>query len=73
MRYVYEIVETLTKIVAVEAPSEPDAYRKVKQLYREEKIILYPDDYLDTEIELFEGDFDPMEIPLVEEHPELYE
>ncbi len=72
MRYVYEIVETLTRLVAVEAPSEPEAYRKVKHLYRKEKIILYPEDCLDTEIELFEGDLDPMEIPLVEEHPELY-
>ncbi|MCD8285233.1 MAG: DpnD/PcfM family protein [Prevotellaceae bacterium] len=72
MRYVYEIVETLTRLVAVEAPSEPDAYRKVKRLYRKEKIVLYPENCLDTEIKLHEGEGDLSGIPLIEEHPELY-
>ncbi len=59
MKYTFEIVETLSKLVTVDADSEQEAYRIVKKMYREEHIILDDTNYMCTEIERF-----PIEIAL---------
>lgn len=47
------ITETLQKVVTVEAEDEADAIRKVHDMYRNEEVILYPEDYMDTEFDIF--------------------
>ena len=53
-RYQVEINETLSRIIDVEAENENDAVSKIKELYRKEEIVLDSNDYLDTEIKIFE-------------------
>ncbi len=53
--YQVEIIETLAKIVAVEAEDEIDAIIQVRRKYRDCDIVLYPDDsYIDTEFKIYE-------------------
>ena len=54
MIYKIEITETLSRIVDIEADSEEGALEKVRQAYKREEIVLNADDYLDTEIEVYE-------------------
>ena len=49
-KYAYEIIETLSKIIVLEADNEDDAYREVSRRYRDGEIILYSDDFVDSEI-----------------------
>lgn len=51
--YKVEIIETLCRIVSVKAESSEEAYQKVREAYRQEKIVLTPDDFQDVTIELF--------------------
>lgn len=51
--YQIEIVETLSNIVAVVAENEQDALLKAQETYRNEEIILYPDDFIDTKFNTF--------------------
>lgn len=51
--YQVEIIETLCRIVSVEAENSEEAYQKVYEAYRQEKIVLTPDDFQDVTIELF--------------------
>lgn len=53
-KYQVEINETLSRVVEIEAENESDAISKIKDLYRQEKIVLDSDDYLDTEIKIYE-------------------
>ena len=48
-KYKYEIVETLSKIVEIEADSESDAYHELRRQYRECEIVLDASNYIDTE------------------------
>ena len=48
-----EIVETLNNIVEVNAENEQDALLKVRDMYRNEEVILYPDDFIDTKFNIF--------------------
>jgi len=50
-----EITETLQKIVSLEAEDETSAVLAVKQMYRNEDIILDSSDYTDTEIYVFKS------------------
>ena len=52
-KYQVEINENLSRIIEVEAENESDAVSKIKDLYRQEKIVLDSNDYLDTEIEIY--------------------
>ena len=52
-KYQVEINETLSRIVEIEAENESDAISKIKDLYRQEKIVLDSEDYLDTEIKIY--------------------
>ena len=48
-----EITETLQRVIPIEADNEYDAINKVRQLYKNEKIVLDSSDYIDTEINIF--------------------
>ena len=48
-----EIVETLNNIVEVNAENEQEALLKAQELYRNEDIVLYPDDLIDTKFNIF--------------------
>ena len=48
-----EIIETLSNIVEVLAENEQEALLKAQELYRNEDIILYPDDLIDTKFNIF--------------------
>lgn len=52
MKYKVEITETLQRTVEVEAKDEGKAYQIVKDMYRNEEIVLSADDYIDTKIEV---------------------
>ncbi len=51
-----EIVETLNNIVEVNAENEQDALLKVRDMYRNEEVVLYPDDFIDTKFNIFKYD-----------------
>ena len=51
-----EIVETLNNIVEVNAENEQDALLKVRDMYRNEEVVLYPDDFNDTKFNIFKYD-----------------
>ena len=48
-----EIIETLSNIVKVLAENEQEALLKARDIYRNEDIILYPDDLIDTKFNIF--------------------
>lgn len=48
-----EIVETLSNIVEVRAKNEQEALLKAQDMYRNEEIVLYPDDFIDTKFNIF--------------------
>ena len=51
MEYLVEITESLSKQLKVEADSAEEAICKVKKQYRDSKIILTADDFVDYEID----------------------
>ena len=51
-----EIVETLNNIVEVNAENEQEALLKAQDMYRNEEVILYPDDFIDTKFNIFKYD-----------------
>ena len=48
-----EIIETLSNIVEVLAENEQEALLKARDIYRNEDIVLYPDDLIDTKFNIF--------------------
>ena len=48
-----EIVETLNNIVEVNAENEQEALLKAQDMYRNEEVVLYPDDFIDTKSNIF--------------------
>ena len=48
-----EIVETLSNLVEISAENEQEALLKAQELYRNEDIVLYPDDLIDTKFNIF--------------------
>ena len=48
-----EIVETLSSIVEVTAENEQEALLKAQDMYRNEEVVLYPDDFMDTKFNIF--------------------
>ena len=46
-----EITETLQRTIEVEAESEEDALQKVKEMYKNEEIVLDSSDFVGAEIE----------------------
>ncbi|MFK3916709.1 DpnD/PcfM family protein [Psychrobacter sp. NPDC078501] len=49
-----EIVETLSTIVDVVAEDEQSALLKAQEIYRNEQVVLYPDDFIDTQFNIFQ-------------------
>ena len=49
-----EIVETLSTIVEVVAEDEQSALLKAQEMYRNEQVVLYPDDFIDTQFNIFQ-------------------
>lgn len=47
-----EIVETLSSIVRVNAKDEQGALLKAQELYRNEDVVLYPNDLIDTKFNI---------------------
>ena len=52
--YKVEITETLQKTVTVKAKNRGEAITKVKEMYRNEEVVLEYDSYIDTEFEIRE-------------------
>ena len=48
-----EIVETLSNIVEVDAENEQEALLRAQDMYRNEEVVLYPDDFVDTKFNIF--------------------
>lgn len=48
-----EIIETLSNIVEFGAENEQDALLKAQAMYRNEEVVLYPDDFIDTKFNIF--------------------
>ena len=51
-----EILETLSNIIEISAENEQEALLKAQELYRNEDIVLYPDDLIDTKFNIFKYD-----------------
>lgn len=52
--YAYEIKELLSKTIRIEAETEMEAYKKVKEMYHKEEIVLDSFDFKEMEINNFE-------------------
>ena len=48
-----EIVETLSNLVEISAENEQEALLKAQELYRNEEVVLYPDNLIDTKFNIF--------------------
>lgn len=48
-----EIVETLSNLVKISAEDEQGALLKAQELYRNEDVVLYPDNLIDTKFNIF--------------------
>ena len=48
-----EILETLSNVVEISAENEQEALLKAQELYRNEDIVLYPDNLIDTKFNIF--------------------
>jgi len=49
-----EIVETLSTIMEVVAEDEQSAPLKAQKMYRNEQVVLDPDDFIDTKFNIFQ-------------------
>ena len=47
-----EIVETLSNLVEISAENEQEALLKAQELYRNEDVVLYPDNLIDTKFNI---------------------
>lgn len=50
----FEITEILQKTIQINADNASEAYRIIKDMYDNEEVVLYTEDYLETEISLLE-------------------
>ena len=51
-KFQIEIVEMLSNIVEIVAEDEQYALVKAQEMYRNEDIVLYPDDFIDTKFNI---------------------
>ncbi|WLP94710.1 DpnD/PcfM family protein [Psychrobacter sp. M13] len=51
--YQVEIIETLSRVVEIVAEDDSSAILKANEKYRNEDIVLYPDDMMDTEFIIY--------------------
>ena len=52
----FETVETLSNIANVFAEDGQEALLKAQDMYRNEDVVLYPDDFIDTKFNVFKYD-----------------
>lgn len=50
----FEITEILQKTIQINADNASEAYRIIKDMYDNEEVVLYTEDYLETEISFLE-------------------
>ena len=50
--YKFEITETLQRMVKIEAENEKEAYEIISNMYKDEEIVLSPDDFIDSAINI---------------------
>lgn len=50
MKYKFKVIETLSKVVEVEADDRDSAYEKVEEMIAEEEVVLTADDFEGREI-----------------------
>ena len=48
-----EIIETLSNLVEISAENEQEALLKAQELYRNEEVVLYPDNLIDIKFNIF--------------------
>ena len=48
-----EIVEMLSNLVEISAENEQEALLKAQELYRNEEVVLYPDNLIDIKFNIF--------------------
>ena len=53
-KFQIEIVETLSNIVEVVAEDKQSALLKAQEMYRNEQVVLYPDNFIDTKFNIFQ-------------------
>ena len=53
-KFQIEIVETLSNIVEVGAEDKQSALLKAQEMYRNEQVVLYPDNFIDTKFNIFQ-------------------
>jgi len=51
--YQVEIIETMSRVVEIVAEDDSSAILKANEKYRNEDIVLYPDDMMDTEFNIY--------------------
>lgn len=51
--YKIEIVETMSALIEVVAEDDSSAILKAQELYRNEEVVLYSDDLIDTKYNIF--------------------
>ena len=49
-----EIVETLSNLVEISAENEQEALLKAQELYRNEEVVLYPDNLIDIKFNILQ-------------------
>ena len=49
-----EIIKTLSNIVEVVAEDEQSALVKAQEMYRNEQVVLYPDDFIDAKFNILQ-------------------
>ena len=49
-----EIVETLSNLVEISAENEQEALLKAQELYRNEEVVLHPDDLIDAKFNILQ-------------------
>lgn len=54
MKFRFYVFEQLATSVEIEAESEDDAYAIGEEMYEKGEIVLYPDDYVDSDFEVEE-------------------
>ncbi len=53
-KFQIEIIETLSNIVEIAAENEQDALLKAQEMYKNEQVVLYFDDFVDTQFNIFQ-------------------
>ncbi len=54
-KYKIEVTETLQRVVDIEANDYDEALTKIREQYRQEKIVLDWEDFVDVKIDIFKN------------------